>query len=198
MWGGRGNDTYIVDDRGDRVYESKNQGTDTVKAGVSYSLSGTHVEKLVLTGSANLNGTGNGLNNSLTGNSGDNVLKGEGGHDTIKGMAGSDKVYGGSGNDKVDGGAGNDRVDGGSGDNRLTGGSGDDVFVFNKKNGMDTVTDFRDDHDRIDVSGLSGVNDLNDLTVTQTAHGVVIGHAAAILVLKGVHESDLDNGDFIF
>jgi hypothetical protein len=70
--------------------------------------------------------------------------------------------------------------------------------VFDKKSGIDTVTDFRDGHDRIDVSGLAGVDALSDLTVTQTSHGVVIGHAAAILVLKGVHESDLDNGDFIF
>ena len=173
-------------------------------------------EKLVLTGAADLNGTGNSLNNSLTGNSGNNVLKGEGGHDTLKGKAGhdslyggdghdrlygeagNDRLYGGSGNDRLDGGAGNDRVDGGSGTNILKGGAGDDVFVFNKTSGMDTVTDFRDGHDRIDVSGLSGVSSLNDLTVTETAHGVVIGHAAAILVLKGVHESDLDNGDFIF
>ncbi|MFL5131944.1 MAG: calcium-binding protein, partial [Microvirga sp.] len=187
-----------VDDRGDRVYESRNQGTDTVKASVSYSLSGTHVEKLVLTGSADLNGTGNALHNSLTGNSGDNVLKGQGGRDILKGMAGNDKLYGGSGNDRLDGGAGNDRIDGGSGSNTLKGGSGDDVFVFAKTTGMDTVTDFRDGHDRIDVSGLAGVDALDDLTVAQTAHGVVIGHAAAILVLKGVHESDLDNGDFIF
>ena len=32
----------------------------------------------------------------------------------------------------------------------------------------------------------------------QTTHGIVIDHAAAILVLKGVNESDLDNSDFIF
>ncbi len=107
-------------------------------------------------------------------------------------------MYGGSGNDQLDGGSGNDRVDGGSGSNRLTGGSGDDVLVFNKKHGIDTVTDFRTDHDRIDVSGLAGVNSMADLTLTNTAHGVAIGHAAAVLVLNGVKESDLDSSDFIF
>ncbi|MDF2689842.1 MAG: hypothetical protein K0Q80_2808, partial [Microvirga sp.] len=126
MWGGRGNDTYIVDDRGDRVYESKNQGTDTVKASVSYSLSGTHVEKLVLTGTSDLNGTGNGLNNSLIGNSGDNVLKGGSGHDKLKGMSGDDKLYGGDGNDRLEGGRDDDRLYGGKGEDRLYGGSGDD------------------------------------------------------------------------
>ncbi|MBJ6125028.1 peroxidase family protein [Microvirga splendida] len=234
MWGGRGNDVYIVDDRGDRVYESKNQGIDTVKASVSYSLAGTHVEKLVLTGSANLNGTGNGLNNSLIGNSGDNVLKGGGGHDTLKGMSGNDKLYGGSGNDRLEGrrgddyldggsgmdrlyggsgddhlkgrsgddrlngGSGNDRLDGGGGNNRLTGGSGDDVFVFDKKHGTDVVTDFRVGHDRIDVSDLSGVNSMADVTFMNTTQGIAIAHASAILVLNGVKESDLDSSDFIF
>ncbi|WP_052003231.1 peroxidase family protein [Microvirga sp. BSC39] len=216
MWGGRGNDTYIVDDRNDRVHESRNQGFDTIKASVSYSLAGTHVEKLVLTGSANLNATGNSLNNSLIGNSGNNVLEGGGGRDTLKGMAGNDKLYGGSGNDKLEGGggddqlyggkgndrlnggSGDDRIDGGGGNNRLTGGSGDDIFVFNKQHGTDTVTDFRAGHDRVDVSGLSGVDNMSDLYMWQSGSSTVIWHQSAVLVLNGVKESDLDSSDFIF
>jgi Ca2+-binding RTX toxin-like protein len=216
MWGGRGNDTYIVDDRSDRVHESRNQGIDTVKASVSYSLAGTHVEKLVLTGSADLNATGNSLNNSLIGNSGNNVLKGGGGHDTLKGMAGNDKLYGGDGNDKLEGGrgddhlhggkgndrlnggSGDDRVDGGGGNDRLTGGSGDDIFVFNNQHGMDTVTDFRAGHDRVDVSGLAGVDKMSDLYMWQSGSSTVIWHHSAVLVLDGVKESDLDSSDFIF
>jgi Ca2+-binding RTX toxin-like protein len=129
---------------------------------------------------------------------GHDIVRSGDGHDRVYGEGGHDKLYGGSGNDKLHGGSGNDRVDGGSGSNRLTGGSGDDVFVFNKKHGIDTVTDFRTDHDRIDVSGLAGVNSMADLTLTNTAHGVAIGHAAAVLVLNGVKESDLDSSDFIF
>ncbi|MDF2974361.1 MAG: hypothetical protein K0R61_4811 [Microvirga sp.] len=170
----------------------------------------------MLTGTADLNGTGNGLNNSLIGNSGDNVLKGGGGHDKLKGMSGDDKLYGGDGNDRLEGGrdddrlyggkgedrlnggSGDDRLDGGSGNNRLTGGSGEDVFVFNKKHGTDVVTDFRVDHDRIDVSGISGVSSMADLTFMNTTQGIAIANASAILVLNGVKESDLDSSDFIF
>jgi Ca2+-binding RTX toxin-like protein len=92
MEGGAGNDTYVVDDARDKVIELPGGGTDTIISSVSFSLGGLHVEKLVLTGSA-LNGSGNGLANSLTGNAGDNVLNGAGGADTMAGATGDDTYY---------------------------------------------------------------------------------------------------------
>jgi Ca2+-binding RTX toxin-like protein len=180
MWGGRGNDTFYVDHAGDRVHESRGQGADTVSASVSYSLAGTHVEKLVLTGSADLSGTGNSLANRLSGNAGDNLLKGGAGHDVLKGGAGDDRLHGGAGHDT------------------LTGGSGRDTFVFEKRGGHDTVTDFRHGHDRIDVSKLAGVDGLADLARMQAGHDTLIWHGSDVLVLKGVSAADLDQSDFIF
>lgn len=180
MWGGRGNDVFVVDDRGDRVFESRGQGFDTIKSSVSYSLSGTHVERLMLTGSDDLNGAGNGLDNHLSGNSGNNVLKGGAGHDKLFGRAGDDVLIGGSGHD------------------RLTGGSGADTFVFQKGGGRDVVTDFRHGQDDIDVSRLNGVNSLSDLDIRQEGRDTLIQHDNSILVLKGVNASDLDSNDFIF
>jgi Ca2+-binding RTX toxin-like protein len=60
-----------------------------VKSGVSYTL-GDFLENLTLTGSANIDATGNDANNVLTGNSGDNVLDGGIGKDTMAGGAGND------------------------------------------------------------------------------------------------------------
>jgi len=53
--------------------------TDTVRSSVSFSLPGD-VENLVLTGTSDINGTGNALANILTGNEGNNVLDGDGFH----------------------------------------------------------------------------------------------------------------------
>jgi len=89
MVGGAGNDTYVVDDPADVVTEAASGGTDTVEASISYTLP-AEVEKLVLTGSADLNGTGNALANTLTGNSGNNRLDGKAGADAMAGGLGDD------------------------------------------------------------------------------------------------------------
>ena len=89
MLGGTGDDTYIVDNPGDMAIENLNEGVDTVRASVSYTL-GAHVENLILTGSAAINATGNTLANTLTGNNANNVLDGGAGADTLIGGLGND------------------------------------------------------------------------------------------------------------
>ena len=98
MWGGYGNDTYVVDSAGDSVNEKPGEGTDTVMSGVHYTLS-ADLENLTLTGSVNINGTGNGADNIITGNINDNILSGLAGNDTLDGGAGNDNMFGGAGND---------------------------------------------------------------------------------------------------
>ncbi|BAQ66306.1 alkaline phosphatase [Geminocystis sp. NIES-3709] len=107
MIGGTGNDTFYVDSSGDRILENSNEGTDTVRSTIAYTL-GTNVENLVLEGTGNLNGTGNTLNNSLTGNNFNNLLNGSTGNDTLNGRGGNDTLTGGIGNDSMIGGTGND------------------------------------------------------------------------------------------
>ncbi|MFJ2466403.1 calcium-binding protein, partial [Pseudomonas sp. NPDC087615] len=106
---------------------------DTVRSSINYSL-GANLENLVLTGSANLLGYGNALNNVLAGNDGNNVLNG---------------------------GAGNDTLIGGRGVDMLTGGSGADTFVFNdisevgKGSQRDVIYDFNSlQGDKIDLSAF--------------------------------------------
>lgn len=96
--GGQGNDTYIVDTTTDTIIENAGEGTDTVKSSVTFTL-GNNVEKLTLTGAAAINGTGNGLKNTLTGNNANNTLIGNAGNDTLNGNAGIDTLLGGLGND---------------------------------------------------------------------------------------------------
>jgi len=88
--GGAGNDLYLVDSSDDRVIEQAGEGSDTLSASISIASLPENVEVLVLSGSADLNGTGNAAANTLLGNAGANRLDGGGGSDTLIGGGGND------------------------------------------------------------------------------------------------------------
>ncbi len=148
MFGGLGNDTFRVDNSRDQVFESANQGTDTVLTSVSYALAaGQHIERFattLLAGTAAIRLTGNELAQTISGNNGGNVIAGNGGNDVLRGYGGNDTLNGGTGNDVIYGGAGKDT---------LTGGAGYDRFVFdtalNPASNVDRITDFSVPNDTI-------------------------------------------------
>ncbi|WP_171900821.1 M10 family metallopeptidase C-terminal domain-containing protein, partial [Stappia indica] len=92
MIGGAGDDVYYVDNAGDMIVENAGEGYDTIISSLSFVLwqNGQNIEALQLQGTANLNGTGNALDNTITGNSGDNELNGAAGADWMIGGAGND------------------------------------------------------------------------------------------------------------
>jgi Ca2+-binding RTX toxin-like protein len=152
MYGGVGNDTYIVTDSTDYAYENAGEGVDVALASVSVTLR-ANVDRLILTGSNAINGTGNADANVLTGNGAANILSG---------LLGNDKLFAGAGDDAVSGGDGADIIDGGAGRDRLFGGAGSDRFMFNDgdfagltNSTCDQIKDFsHTDRDIIRVSAI--------------------------------------------
>lgn len=152
MTGGAGNDIYVVDDSGDRVFESFGEGLDTVLVGfragqatTSFTL-GANIEDAVATGFTSQL-TGNSAANNLrvdansevavflSGLDGDDTLtlgkKGGGadggnGNDVLIGALGNDQFSGGAGDDRMHAYGGNDALRGGAGRDFLDGGDGND------------------------------------------------------------------------
>jgi Ca2+-binding RTX toxin-like protein len=110
MRGGVGDDTYYVDNAGDRPIENAGEGTDTVHSSISYSLAG-NIENLNLSGSA-IRASGNSLDNRLVGTDGNNIIDGGAGADVMRGGLGDDRYYVDNVGDRAieDAGAGRDRV----------------------------------------------------------------------------------------
>jgi len=134
--GGAGDDTYYVDNIGDVIVELDGEGYDSVFASASVDLSGNFVEYLYLTGSANANGIGNGLNNIILANAGNNVLIGGEGLDTLNYQTATGvvtislavtgpQVTGGSGTDTI---SGFENIHGSLYSDHLTGNDGNNVF----------------------------------------------------------------------
>ena len=107
MVGGAGDDTFYVDNTNDKAVEASGAGTDLVISSATYTLA-LNVDNLTLTGSANLNGTGNSGANVILGNTGDNSLAGGSGNDQLTGNEGNDTLNGENGVDTMIGGLGND------------------------------------------------------------------------------------------
>jgi Ca2+-binding RTX toxin-like protein len=106
MYGGHNNDTYYVDNFSDDIIEHPSQGSDTVRASVSYALpADADVELLRTTdhnGTAPINLYGNASGNQIIGNNGPNTIYGGGGVDHMIGRFGNDTYYVDNTNDSVD------------------------------------------------------------------------------------------------
>ena len=136
---------------------------------------------------------------------GDVSQAGTAGDDVLTGGGGDDNMLGGAGNDTLSGGAGDDRIVGGSGNDSLTGGGGNDVYVFDTNDGADTLEDFQlydgatQTGDRIDLSGVAGVESFADLNIQDNAGDadILLGNGHSITLI-GVNGSALDADDFLF
>ncbi|MEB3210729.1 MAG: hypothetical protein VKL39_05220 [Leptolyngbyaceae bacterium] len=210
---GDGQNVYFVSDALPDVPElDDDNGLDTIVTLKSFTLE-DDVERLILGGGANLEGTGNTVDNHIWGNQGDNLLIGKGGNDVILADSGKDEIHGKSGADVLSGHAdadvligdnGNDILRGGDqddvlwgdrGHDELVGGSGSDIFVLQNEQGVDTIQDFDVLVDRLGLS--SGIRFL-DLSFTQLATGTQISTNEDVLArVDNVSSAEFTRSHFV-
>jgi Ca2+-binding RTX toxin-like protein len=153
LTGGTGDDAYdILDGNTNVVIEFVNGGIDSIFVRTASFTLPANVENLFLvrtntSGSSDMTGNGNALNNIVVGDFGSDILSGLAGNDSLNGNVGDDILLGGDGDDILIGGQDNDR---------LLGGEGDDLFrFFFPLHDVDTIADFVAADDSIQVAATS-------------------------------------------
>jgi Ca2+-binding RTX toxin-like protein len=144
---------------------------------------------------------GFGASDRLFGGDGNDVLRGGTQSDQLFGEAGSDRLFGGYGKDLLKGGTENDRLFGGNGDDQLMGGKGDDllvgdegadIFVLQSHHGLDTISDFNLNEDRLELSiNFTGSLGLSESDGNTTISVVTEQGEKAIALLQGVTDVNL-------
>lgn len=169
MFGGAGDDTYVVFNGGDTIVENIDEGIDTVETALSSFTQRNNVENLTYTGSGSFIGSGNGL---------DNVIRGGASGDTLIGNGGNDTLYGGSG-------AANTLI-GGTGDDTYVVSNAGDSYIENADEGIDQVF--------TDVAALSLRVHVENLTYTGTGNFVGTGNGLANVIAGGGGHDTLNGG----
>ncbi|MDR6267638.1 calcium-binding protein [Roseobacter sp. N2S] len=146
----------------------------------------------------NLRGTRDG-DDTLIGNGKANEIRGGGGDDRLLGKGGRDDLRGQDGDDFLNGANGKDMLNGGYGDDVLVGGKGGDVFLFDGSafEGSDTIRDFQNGADVLQISGIS----FDDLTIKKADGGSdtrIILDSGTEIWLEGVSKGKIDASDFDF
>lgn len=152
---------------------------------------------------------------TLIGGGGDDLIAGDGGKDTLKGGRGNDVLEGGRGDDKLVGGGGDDLLygagrrdmliggrgddllDPGAGRDVLKGGAGADWFWFFNDYGRNTIKDWEDGVDLIQITSYNA-SGLEDLEIRDVRAGAAIRWEGTTVILAGRSAAEIGVDDFDF
>lgn len=181
--GGRGNDVILGGDGQDNLFGG--EGRDLIRGGDDYDFI-----------------FGDDGNDRLFGQGGNDYINGGDDADRVSGQDGNDRLFGGGGRDRIEGGAGNDTLTDGKGIDLLTGGSGADIFAFVQDARLDTITDYEDGIDRIDMTDFGRGLEFSDLTIAQSGNDVTITYMNDVILVKAadgqISDFEMNLSDFIF
>ncbi|MDZ4843388.1 MAG: calcium-binding protein [Hyphomicrobium aestuarii] len=202
--GGDGNDTITGGEGADKI--DGGNGADAIDGGVgvdevSYATSSASVQATLVVGAVSTGGSAEGDTlvsiEKLIGSSFDDKLTGNGRSNILDGGAGNDVLDGGLGVDILLGGAGNDTLIGGAGNDVMSGGDGSDIFALIGKFGVDQITDFNVDEDKLDMTSFDGLDSFDQLRLLQIGNDTAVVYDGQAVILRGVEQGDITQEMFM-
>lgn len=196
LYGQNGDDTLLGDSGDDTLYGGN--GRDSLDGGTGHDILVGGADRDVLIGGAGTDtasylGSTKGIVASLGKPSiNTNDAKGDS-YSSIENLLGSDF------SDNLTGSSGKNILTGGKGNDTMTGGGSADIFVYKTGYGRDTITDFQNNADDIDVRSynFASVNAVLSKS-SQVGNDVQIKFSATdVIVLKNFDLSDLNATDFL-
>lgn len=187
LYGDLGNDSLDGGDGADIIYGG---------AGNDYAVGGIGGDVLIgQEGNDDLRGGAD--DDSIDGGADNDSLYGGDGSDYILGGTGADVLFGEAGSDQLRGDAGNDTVVGGGGGDTLFGGTGADVFVFAVGSGVDSINDWTDGEDRIDITGYAGATFANTVISQNGVNTLITFVGGDQVILLNTNAATVTIADFI-
>ena len=198
LLGGGGNDEMAGNDGDDSLFGQTDDDTMRGSAG----------DDLVNGGNGDDTMFGNDGEDRLFGGSGEDTLSGGADNDFLNGGPDNDVLSGNLGNDTLSGFSGDDMLFGNAGDDNLRGGDGDDVvsgsigsdrYIFDTGWGNDTITDFANNIDVIDMRPVAGLVSYDQLFIEADpgGAGVLIQFGADSILLLNRPLNQIDETDFL-
>ena len=198
LWGSEHDDVLIGDDGANRLSGEFGNNEFYGNGGDDVLVSGADAD--LLDGGAGMDTVSyNWSNEGVMVNLGDGIV--EGGHAEGDILVDIENIEGSFHDDVLVGNNMVNQLSGGSGNDELEGGEGADHFIFSSANKNDTILDFTDNEDLIDLTGFRNISGFDDLTITSDSDGVTIdltAYRGGTILLEGFDIANLDASDFIF
>ncbi len=109
--------------------------------------------------------------------------------DVLAGTGGAEEFYGLSGSDQINGRGGDDTI---------FGGAGADFFILQPGSGADTIMDFEDGLDLIDLRGYAGATFANTMVAAAGADVLLTFFGGETALLKNMLAANITDADFLF
>ncbi|GLQ18649.1 M10 family metallopeptidase [Maritalea porphyrae] len=198
MIGGAGGDWMLGEQDNDALFGG--DGSDYMDGGDGNDhMAGWTGQDTMIGGAGDDTMLGEQESDALFGGDGNDAMSGGEDNDHLAGWTGDDVLNGDAGSDTLLGEQNNDVLNGGTGNDTLSGGTGIDQFIFDNLWGIDTILDFEEGTEFLDLQNTSiQASDANFSLTNGGADTLITFDGISDQIILVGHTENIDATDLLF